>query len=143
MSNGVLVWPMFAMVVLTAVVLVHLFRSRVRAVRSGAITTTYFRAFQGAVEPEHAALASRHFSNLFEAPTLFYVACLAAIVTHDTTMTAVMLAWAYVAARIVHTVVHLGGNRLKHRIRTYFGSWLILLAMWLHVVIHAASAPPA
>ena len=66
---------------LTATVLVIMFRSRARAVREKKISSAYFRTFQGETEPEFIAKPSRHFVNLFEAPTLFYVACLAAMVT--------------------------------------------------------------
>ena len=126
-----LIYPMFAMVLLTATVLVILFRSRVRAVRGNEISARFFRVYQGEVEPESTAKPARHFSNLFEAPTLFYVACLAAMITGETGTTMVTLAWAYVAARVVHAWVHLGGNRLRFRIRAYFAGWLVLLAMWV------------
>ena len=41
-----MIYPMFAMVVLTAVVLVTLFRSRVAAVRQGRIPLAYFGIYQ-------------------------------------------------------------------------------------------------
>jgi hypothetical protein len=126
---------MFAMVLLTAVVLVVLFRSRVAAVRSGLVSKAYFRIYQGEVEPESTAKPARHFANLFEAPVLFYVACLAAMITHFTGIAMQALAWTYVAARVIHTTVHLGGNRLRKRIRAYFFSWLVLLAMWIYLVV--------
>jgi hypothetical protein len=138
MGAAALIYPMFAMVVLTAVVLVLLFRRRVGAVKSGRVSAQYFRLYQGEVEPETSAKASRHFSNLFEAPTLFYAGCLAAILTGDTGPSIVVIAWLYVVARVAHAYVHLGGNRLRKRMRVYFASWFALLALWLHVVIHAA-----
>jgi hypothetical protein len=138
MNEFRLVYPMFALVLLAATVLVILFRSRVRAVRQGSISSKYFRIYQGAVEPEQSAKASRHFSNLFEAPTLFYAACLAGLVTHDGSGLLLVLAWLYVALRVVHAVVHLGGNRLRHRMGAYFAGWLVLLAMWLQVMAHVA-----
>ncbi len=128
-----LIYPMFAMVLLTATVLVILFRSRVSAVREGQVTAKYFRIYQGEVEPESTAKPARHFANLFEAPTLFYAACLAAMVTGQTGAALVTLAWLYVAARIAHAYIHLGGNRLRLRIRAYFGGWLVLLAMWITI----------
>lgn len=71
MSDAALVFPMLALVVLTAAVLGILFSRRTRAVSQGRVSTRYFRSYQGEVEPEDAATASRHFSNLFEAPVLF------------------------------------------------------------------------
>ncbi len=138
MSAYLLVYPMFAMFVLTATVLVILFRSRVGAVRAGKLTTRYFRIYQGETEPEETAKPARHFSNLFEAPTLFYAGCLAAIVTNDSGVTLLVLAWLYVVARAVHSYIHLGKNRLGGRVNAYFASWLTLMLLWVHVVAHVA-----
>ena len=139
MNSYQLVYPMFALVVLTAGVLGVLFQSRVRAVRAGKISSRYFRIYQGEVEPEETAKPARHFANLFEAPTLFYAGCLAGMVTGDAGTGIQLIAWTYVAARVVHTYIHMGRNRLGGRIYAYFGSWLALLALWLHVVIHVAA----
>jgi hypothetical protein len=133
-KDSPVIYPMFAMVLLTFVVLTKLFRSRVRAVREGKVSAAYFRIYQGEVEPESTAKPSRHFANPFEAPVLFYVVCLAAMITHFTGVAMQVLAWTYVGARIMHAYVHLGGNRIRKRIRAYFFSWIILLAMWIYLV---------
>ena len=135
MSVLSLVYPMAAMVLLTMVVLVRLFRSRVAAVRAGEIDAAFFRLHQGREEPEATRKVSRHFVNLFEAPTLFYVVCLAAMIAGTGGFVILALAWAYVGARAIHAFVHLGGNRLRKRIAIYFTSWLILAAMWAWLVI--------
>src|SRR5262245_13827381 len=138
MSVLSLIYPMAAMVLLTMIVLVRLFRSRVAAVRAGEVDAAYFRLHQGAEEPESSRKYSRHFVNLFEAPTLFYVACLAAMVAGVGGAVTLTLAWAYVAARVVHAFVHLGGNRLRKRIAIYSTSWLILAALWGWLVVSVA-----
>jgi hypothetical protein len=139
MSELLLVYPMLAMVFLTFVVLVLLFRSRVRMVREGHAPVSYFRTFQGEVEePEYTVKPARHFVNLFEAPTLFYAGCLAAMVVGVSGPWVLALAWAYVAARYVQAVIHLGGNRVRYRLRAYFISWLLLLALWIYVALSVA-----
>ena len=140
LTDRLLVYAMVAMVALTAAVLRLLFRRRVRAVRAGELSAAYFRSFRGETEPEATVLAARHFTNLFEAPTLFYAACLAALATHTANAAAAVLAWLYVLARVLHAYVHLGRNRLGTRIRTYFAGWLILVGLWLAVVWGVASA---
>jgi hypothetical protein len=134
-----LIFPMFAMVLLTFGIAVVLFRARVRSVREGLVPITYFRTFEGATEPEYLVKPTRHFINLFEAPILFYAGCLAAMVTGATGPWAVGLAWGYVAARIVHAAIHLGSNRLRFRMRAYFVSWICLLALWIHVALHVVA----
>jgi hypothetical protein len=138
MSELSLVYPMLAMVLLTFFVLVVLFRSRVRMIREGHAPVSYFRVFQGSQEPEFAAKPARHLTNLFEAPTLFYAGCLAAMVAGVTGTAVLALAWGYVGARVVHAAVHLGPNRIRHRLRAYFASWLLLLGLWIHVAIAVA-----
>ena len=49
-----------------------------------------------------------------------------------------VLAWAYVAARFVHSYIHLGGNVLQARIGAYFTSWAVLIALWTWLVIGVA-----
>jgi hypothetical protein len=137
MSATTLVFPMFAMFVLTAVALGILFRRRVQAVRTKQVSLAFFGTYQG-TEPERTAQASRHFVNLFEAPVLFYVACLAAMATARVTLTLVILAWAYVLTRAIHSGIHLGANRIGNRLRAYFASWLVLAAMWIVLVASVA-----
>src|SRR5687768_12868637 len=125
-----LIYPMAAMVLLTAVVLVKMYRARIAAVRSGHIEIEYFRLHLGAREPESSARFSRHFVNLFEVPTLFYVACVAAMAVQVATPAMIGLAWAYVLVRVAHAYIHLGSNRLRIRRNAFAIGWLVLLAMW-------------
>ena len=136
--SSAIVYPMFAMVLLTASVLVIMFLSRVRAVRENALASSYYRVHQGGLEPDYAVKPARHFINLFEAPTLFYAACLAALATGTTGTAILALAWGYVVIRIAHAWIHIGRNRLRHRIRIYAASWAVLLALWISVVIAVA-----
>lgn len=138
MNVTILIYPMAAMVLLTAVVLVRLYRARIAAVRSGQIEIDYFRLHQGAREPESSAKFARHFVNLFEVPTLFYVACLAAMVTGVATPAMAGLAWAYVAVRIAHAWIHLGRNRLRMRRNAFAIGGLVLLAMWVTLAVTVA-----
>jgi hypothetical protein len=134
-ASLLLVYPMAVLVLLSFIVLIRLFRSRVSAVRQGQLSIKYYRVFQGESEPESTLKPARHFANLFEAPTLFYAGCLAAMVAGDYGVVLLAIAWGYVAARVVHALIHLGGNRVRYRVRAYFVSWLLLLALWVHVVV--------
>lgn len=140
MKSHALVYPMFAMVLLTFSTLARLFVTRVRFVREGAVDAAYFKTYQEGSEPEASAQLSRNFANLFEAPTLFYVACLAALAVGQSSTALTLLAWAYVLARAVHAWIHTGRNELSHRIAAYFASWAVLLAMWAWLVVGALTA---
>ncbi len=143
MNRFSLFFPMLAMFALTALVLVILFRSRIRAIREKQVSSGYFKVYQGQVEPEYSAKPARHFTNLFEAPTLFYAVCLAAMVTQQSDRVLEVLAWAYVAARVAHSFIHLGSNEIVPRLSAYFSSWFALLAMWIYLAVRVATSGPA
>lgn len=86
----------------------------------------------------YALVASRHFVNLFEAPVLFYAACVTAMVTQQAGAVLVALASIYVAARVAHAYVHLGTNRLRTRVNVYLASWIVLVTMWGTIVAGVA-----
>ena len=133
-----LIYPMFAMVVMTFIVLIQLFRTRTRSVTSGAVKASFYKTFQGDAEPEAAQKLTRHFANLFEAPTLYYVACLAGLTMHVTDLAFLIMAWAYVLARLIHAYIHIGKNKIYPRIYAYFSSWIVLLVMWAYLALRAA-----
>lgn len=130
-----LIYPMFAMVVLTLLVLLALFRSRYQSVASGQVSGNYFKTYRGGEEPDASVQLSRHFANLFEAPVLFYVVCLAAMVTGQSDLVMHLLSWMYILLRAAHAYIHIGKNKLRPRIRAYFFSWTVLLLMWAYVTV--------
>ena len=137
MKSVDLIYPMFAMVLLTFSVVVALFGSRVRTVREGKISPFFYKTYQGEAEPESSLKLSQHFVNLFETPVLFYVACLAAMIMNLGSTLFIVLAWLFVMLRAVHAYVHLGSNKLKRRVAANFTSWIVLLLMWLQLIFIA------
>lgn len=136
MNDFALVYPMAAMVALTAVVLVRMVLGRVAAVKRGDVDARYYKTYQGEnTEPRKAAQNTRHFVNLFENPVLFYAACIVAMVTGQGAGVIVWFAWAYVVIRVLHAIVHLGTNRIPPRMAIYGASWIVLLAMWAVLVV--------
>ncbi len=138
MSEQALVYPMFAMVILSFAVLVTLFRTRLKSVRAAQVEVGYFETYSGPKEPDGSVKLSRHFVNLFETPVLFYAACLAGIATGLTGIAFHAMAWTYVLLRMAHAYIHTGANVLRWRIAAYFSSWFVLLAMWGYVSLHVA-----
>ncbi len=49
-----------------------------------------------------------------------------------------MLAWAYVALRLVHSAVHLTYNRLFHRLLSFAASNFALMALWGWLLVRLA-----
>ncbi len=128
-----LLYPMFAMVVLTFVVGGITLRARIRAARVGDVKMNYFKTMAGEA-PEYMTKPVRHFNNLFETPTLFYAVSLAAIVTQTNGVRIQSLAWIYVASRLAHAYIHIGYNKVTHRMIAFLVSFVMILMMWITVL---------
>jgi len=137
--NYELVYPMAAMVILTFTVLMKMFRQRVREVKDGTANVGYYKTYQEGGESREAAQLTRHFTNMFESPTLFYAACIVGMVLGQYSQIMVALAWVYVVLRMAHAVIHIGSNKLQPRIKVYFCSCLVIFAMWGTLVFGVAT----
>lgn len=123
-----ILYPVFAMLALTMIVLIRMGLARYHAVRRREVDGRYYELYQGE-EPPRLRLLSRHYSNLLETPPLFYITCLIAFVTGQQGALVIGLAWAYVALRFVHTYIHLSGNVVINRFRVFVLSVFVLAAM--------------
>ncbi len=124
-------YPVIALALQTAVIVFYLGVRRFRAVKRGQASAEYFRTFTSEAPQDALAVqAERNVKNLFEAPVLFYVAALAAFQAGAVDPWLVGLAWAYVACRAGHSLIHLTSNKLRYRFRVFVLSWLVLIAIW-------------
>ena len=137
-----IVWPAFALFALTMFVVARLARLRFAAAAAGRVDPRYYKTFRGEGEPEEVAATARNYNNLFEMPTLFYAGTAIAYAAGQGELALVALGWAYVAARFVHSVIHLGANKVRWRFRVFAASWLILVAYWA-VLGYRLASPPA
>lgn len=124
-----MLYPMFAMVILTCAVAIYLFRLRVKAVKAGEIRLSQFRLNTGEV-PDAINQAARNYSNLFEVPVLFYTAGAIAIALGIQVPAMIITAWIFVLARIVHSWIHLTGNNVIHRLWAYMLGNICVLVIW-------------
>ena len=138
-ANVQLVFPMCAMFALAVFVLLKTFKARYAAVRSGAMKLGYFKTFSHGHEcvTEDVAKTGRQFTNIFEAPLLFYIACLIGMILPVEGFLFLILAWAYVAVRLAHALIHMGSNNVLIRMRVYAVSWLVLVTMWVLIFVKA------
>ncbi len=130
-----ILYPVFVLVALTAFTLIRLGIARFRAVKSGRVPIDHYKTYQDLREPDHVRVLSNHYSNLFEAPLLFYVATLVILITGRETVLTVGLAWIYVLLRIVHSFVHTTSNSVLWRFRVFGVSWMVLIALWVVIAV--------
>jgi len=135
-----MLWPMFALGMLTFVVLVVMFRQRVAEIRSRRISLGAIATSRGMATLEDVAPAD-NFRNLFEMPVLFYAVSLTLAVTGARTSWLLGLAWAYVALRVLHSAIQLTHNRVRPRFNAFAASAAVLLAIWVMTAAQIAATP--
>lgn len=98
-------------------------------------------AVDNSVYSDYSRKLANNFSNQFELPTLFYVAIVLLMMSGQGGLMPVAFAWAFVVARIIHTLIHATVNVVMYRFYAFFGSFLALLGLWACVVLAALRAP--
>lgn len=133
--SHLLVYPMFALVMLTLLVGISLFASRVSAFRKRQISHRYFECMEGESPTDWMKKSSRHFSNLFELPVMFYAGCITAMLLPATNVWILVWAWLFVAARGVHAVIHIGPNNPRYRMLAFMLGFFCVIAIWVEIVL--------
>ena len=134
-----ILFPIFGMAAITFLTMFRLAYLRTGAVARRELDPRYYRVYQGGGEPERVAANTRHLSNLFETPVLFYVVVILIFVTGLSSPALVALAWLYVVIRALHAWVHLGSNVVKWRFRVFGLSVTVLLFMWIMLGVRLLS----
>lgn len=128
------------LVILTTVIMVLTARVRISSVRKGTVPAGYYSLMQGEEVPEFVTKTTRNFNNLFEVPTLFYAGGAVYLALDLTTQLPITCAWAFVVARVIHSIIHLGYNNVIHRLLVFGIGNLSVLLMWLAIVNAANQA---
>jgi hypothetical protein len=128
MSPKAILYPV--LVALTAVVTIVMYRRR-----DAEMVEKRIRPQAVATSPQMGALlenvtAADNYRNLFEAPVLFYAVAIVIYAAKLTDPLYVGLAWAFVAARVAHTLIHVTYNRVIHRMRAFAASLAIVWTLW-------------
>ena len=121
---------MLVIVALTFVAFGRMAMMRQAAVKAGQ-DPQFYRAQLGPPEPEATVVAVRHYSNLLELPVLFYAACVTAYVLAAVTGWMLAFAWAFAAARLMQSSVHMSYNNPVHRGLGFLLGVISLLSFWI------------
>jgi hypothetical protein len=130
-AHPLILWPIFAMVLLTAITWVRLYFERIGEIRARRISPQRIASRQEAAQMLQHTRAADHLANQFEMPVLFYVLCICVAITDIEPAIFVAGAWLYVGLRALHAAIHLTYNRVLHRFMAYVASSLVLFALWV------------
>lgn len=123
--------PVIALVLWSFVVLLWLYATRIPAIAKNKIVYDPFQPaeiFQAQL-PARARWKADNYNHLMEQPTLFYTVALTLALVGAGDGTNLALAWAYVALRVVHSLVQVLINKVMIRFAIFSVSSLVLLAM--------------
>ncbi|HEX4480560.1 MAG TPA: MAPEG family protein [Rudaea sp.] len=130
METKLIWWPAVAMAVLTFVVAVRMFRTRMVQIKSEKIRLSTISTSSAAAAHLTDSRGADNYRNLFELPVLFYLALVVAAQTAQVNAITLTLAWAFVAARIVHSYIQCTYNRVSHRFYAFVASFFICVGFW-------------
>lgn len=130
-----MLYPMSVMVLLTFVIALMTVAARLSSVKKGDIKAKYFKLMEGQEVPEVIVKTTRNFNNQFEVPVLFYVVCTLYISLNIESSVAIVLAWAFVSLRCVHSYVHLTYNNVLHRMSVFFLGFLCVIGLWVNLLV--------
>ena len=142
MRIGIL-WPTFALVALIFAVWFLLFMARFRHMRRNPPTAESFADGEAAMRYfRPVEMPANNLANLFEMPVLYFALVPLLLLTRHGDHIQIVLAWAYVALRALHSVIHVGPNKVIARFAAYLGSCVALSAMWIGFAVDMIGAAP-
>ena len=130
MTLDAVLLPLFVQVGLTFFLLFWTGRVRVGAVRKREVTIPDI-ALGLRAWPNRVTQIGNAYHNQLELPLLFYVLVILALFTRKTDMLFVVLAWMFVASRLVHAAIHVTSNDVRNRLVAFAAGAVILLIMWI------------
>ena len=122
--------PVLALVAWTLVMWVWMYATRIPAMQAAGIDpqdAAYPGTWSHRLRPGVRSVAD-NYNHLHEQPTIFYALMFFAVLTGGADATALGLAWAYVALRIVHSFVQATFNRVVVRFSIFALASLVLMA---------------
>jgi hypothetical protein len=129
MSIAMILLPVFVLVALTFVLIFTLGMSRSAVLKRGDVKIPDIALGQR-VWPARQQQISNCYDNQFQLPVLYYVLTVLAIITRHADYLFVVLAWIFVATRLVHAYIHCTSNYVRLRFFSFAIGLVVLIAMW-------------
>ncbi|MCA0894825.1 MAPEG family protein [Microbulbifer agarilyticus] len=134
-----LIQPLVALVIWSMVMWLWMYATRLPAIISMRLEMDPMAPSgeQMAKLPARVRWKADNYNHLMEQPTLFYALVLALSIMGVSSELAIYAAWAFVVLRIIHSLVHVLGNKIELRFAIFVASNIPLLFL---VFIAARSA---
>lgn len=128
--------PVLALIILSLIVWIWMYATRIPAMQKARINPQDAR-FPGSLDvlPDSARQVADNYNHLMEQPTIFYALVFYIYLSGGQDTLYIWLAWAYVALRVVHTLIQCTGNIVNLRFTVFSLSTLVLMAMAVRAVL--------
>ena len=134
MSIQAVLLPLFVEVALTFVLLFWTGYLRSSLLKTGAVKPQDI-ALRELNWPARVAQIGNAYQNQFEVPVLFYLLTVLSWITRHADLLFVLMAWIFVALRLVHAYIHITDNDVSRRGPVFGLGALVLMLMWLIFMI--------
>ena len=132
-NTAPIIAPIVALAGWTLVVWAWMLVTRLPALRNAGVKLGKLRGGTGrnaeGVVPDKVQWKAHNYNHLHEAPTIFYVVALGLAIIGQGDGLNALLAWLYVALRIVHSLIQILWNKVIWRLAVYIASQLVIAAL--------------
>lgn len=130
MSISAVLAPVFVQAALTFVLLYWMGYLRVTSIMRGE-TKIRDIALRQQNWPQRPTQVANAFHNQLELPILFYALVALALLTRKADFLFVVMAWLFVALRLLHAYIFVTSNRVTRRFQVFLAASTILCLMWI------------
>ena len=136
MINTDLLSPVIALVTWSMVMWVWLYVTRIPAIIAANMTLdpNQPNGQQMALLPAKVRWKADNYNHLMEQPTIFYALVISLALLTDTTLFTLMMAWAYVILRVIHSLYQALFNRIEIRFGLFMLSNVPLLGLTFQAI---------
>jgi hypothetical protein len=132
-TQNAMLLPILAQILLVLLMYAALQIAKKRASKAGLVDEAR-RALNEDAWPDFVRQINNNIRNQFELPVLFLVLALILWQLQPGGLLPLLLAWGFVATRVVHAWIHTHGNYVPHRRLAFTIGALLVLAMVLDVL---------
>ena len=134
MDRVLIVYPAFAVVVLTIISMIKMRLVLDKYLKSKTVKFGYLKVYNQPV-PEELDQARQHYKNYFELPVLFYLLLVFIYATDNVNQYDIILAWFFVFFKAIHSYIRMRNNYVPHRAKAFILGLIILICGWLNFIV--------
>jgi hypothetical protein len=132
MTSTTFLAPVLALIVWTLLIWVLMYARRIPAMQAAKIDPDTAKSPDGKWKqalPLSVQASAHNYNHLMEQPTIFYALMFYVTLTTQTSMPILYAAWAYVALRVLHSLIQVSSGKVVLRFGVFSLSTLVLIGM--------------